>query len=91
MRRFPFLLAHVKMIVARRTPPIDSRGRLAGNKAAVLPEILARSGAATAVQTVDHRRRHATRFENKPWHAGRERTAFAGRSGDRRTVLVDAL
>jgi hypothetical protein len=42
MRGFPFLLPHVKMVVARRAPPIDPRSRLAGNKAAVLPEILAR-------------------------------------------------
>src|SRR5262249_11427226 len=91
MRRFPFLLAHIKMVVARRPPPIDSRGGLTGNKAAVLPEILARSSAAAAVQTVDHSRRDATRFENKPRHAGCERAAFAGRSGDRSTVLIYAL
>src|SRR4029077_13392144 len=58
---------------------------------AVLPEILAGPSAATSVQAVNHRGRHATRFEDKPRHAGCERATFAGRSGDRRTVLAFAL
>ena len=34
VRGLPFLLAHIKMIVARRAAPVDARGRLAGDEAA---------------------------------------------------------
>jgi hypothetical protein len=91
MRGFPFLLAHIKMVIPRGPPPIDSGGGLAGNKATVLPEILTRSGAPPPMQTVDHCRRHAPRFENKSRHAGSERAAFAGRSTYRHSVLIRAL
>src|SRR5215472_16998703 len=91
MRGLPFLLAYIKMVIACRAAPIDSRGGLARNKAAVLPEIFTRPGAATAVETVDYGCRDTPRFENEPRHAGGERTAFAGRSADSRSVLVCAL
>ena len=42
VRGFPFLLAHIEMVVARRAAPVDARGRLARHEAAELPEILAR-------------------------------------------------
>src|SRR5580698_53271 len=66
------------MIVARRTAPVDARCRLAGDEAAVLPEIFARPGAAAAVQAVDHGRGDAARFEDEPRHARGELSAFAG-------------
>ena len=87
----PFLFTHIEMIVTRRTTPIDARSGLAGNEAAVLPEILARPGAAAAVQTVDDRGRHAPRFQDQARHAGRERPAFADRATCRGNVLVAAL
>jgi len=50
-----------------------------------------RIGRQVAIKELLDRGRHATRFENKPRHACCERTAFAGRAGDRRTVRVYAL
>jgi hypothetical protein len=88
MRRLPFLLAHIKMVVARRAPPVHPRSGLARDKAAILPEILARTGAPPAMQAMDHRCRHAPGFENEARHAGGERTAFAGRSGDDCAVSI---
>ena len=63
VRRFPFQFAHIEMIVPRRAPPVDAGGRLAGDEAAVLPEILAGPGAAAAVQAVDHGGRDAAGFQ----------------------------
>jgi len=88
----PFLFAYIEMIVARRTAPIDARGRLAGDEAAVLPKILARAGAAAAVQAMDDSGRHAPRFPG----SGRgmpaaERAAFADRATGCGNVLVAAL
>ena len=88
VRGFPFEFAHVEMIVARGAPPIDPRRRLAGDKAAVLPEILAGSGAAAAVQSVNHRRRDAPRFQDQSRHGGGERAAFADRTLHRRTIVI---
>src|ERR1700743_832061 len=40
MRRLPFALAHIEMIVARRSSPIDILRGLAGIETAVLPKAL---------------------------------------------------
>ena len=52
MRGFPFLLADIEMVVARRAAPVDPRGGLARHEAAELPEILAGAGAAPSVQAM---------------------------------------
>ena len=54
MGSLPLLLADIEMIVARRAAPVDVLRRLAGNEAAVLPETLARAGAPSSMQAVDH-------------------------------------
>ena len=76
VRGFPFALAHIEMIVARRAPPIDVVGRLARHEAAVLPEILAGAGAAAAVQAVDDGGGDAARFQNEPRHGVGELAAL---------------
>ena len=53
VRGLPFLLAHVEMVVAGGAAPVDAARRLARDEAAELPEVLARAGAAAAVQAVD--------------------------------------
>src|SRR6185312_11707785 len=68
VRRFPFALAHIEMVVARRTAPVDTLRGLAGMKAAVLPEILAGTGTAAAVQAVKDGSRDAPRFQHEPRH-----------------------
>ena len=80
MRGFPFLLAHIEMIVARGAAPVDAARRLARNEAAVLPEILARSGAAAAMQPVDDGRGDAARFEDQARHGFGERAGLAARA-----------
>ena len=65
------------MIVARRAPPIDVMRWLARHEAAVLPEILARAGAAAAVQAVNDRRGDAARFQDEPRNPRGELAAFA--------------
>src|SRR6266571_4513719 len=87
MRGLPFPLAHIEVIVAGRAAPVDAVRRLAGDEAAVLPEVLARAGAAAAVQTVDHGGGDAARLEDEPRHGGGERAGLAGRS-PRRLALV---
>jgi hypothetical protein len=79
------------MVVARRAPPIDARGGLAGDKAPVLPEIFARPCAPPAMQAMDHRRRDAPRFEYEPGHGGGKRVAGANRPVDGRNVMERAL
>src|ERR1019366_8895975 len=83
VRGFPFALAHVEMIVARRAPPVDVLRRLARHEAAVLPEILAGSGAASSMQAVNDGRCDAARFENEPRHGSGERASAAGRLANR--------
>src|SRR5690348_5592742 len=68
VRCLPFPLAHIQMIVTRRSPPVDILSRLARHEAAVLPEVLARPGAPPSVQSVNDRRRNAARFEYEPRH-----------------------
>jgi hypothetical protein len=65
------------MVVARRAPPVDAGGGLAGNEATVLPEVLARTGAAAAVQAMNHVSGDAAGFKNEARQRGGERTAFA--------------
>src|SRR5689334_8755233 len=67
------------MIVARGAAPIDVLRRLAGHEAPILPEVLAGSGAAPAVQAVDHGRSDAARIEDEPRNAGGELAALADR------------
>ena len=68
VRGFPFLLAHIEVLVARRAAPIDARGRFARHKPAILPEILARAGAPAAMQAVNDGRRHPPRLQHEPRH-----------------------
>jgi len=88
VRSFPFLLAHIKVFVARRAAPVDPPGRFAGDEAAVLPEVLARAGAAAAVQPVDDRGRDAARLEDEPGNSGGQRTRLAGCPAGRRQFLL---
>src|SRR5262249_30244413 len=59
----------------------------------VLPEVLARPGAAAAMQAVDDGRGDAAGFQNKPWHPGGKFPADAdgarngGGVGERRCML----
>ena len=89
VRRFPFLFAHIQMIVARRATPIDAGSGFAGYEAAVLPEIFSGPGAAPSVQTVEHRRRDLPRFQDQSRHSGRERPSFAYRTLYRRPIVID--
>src|SRR3984885_4366552 len=77
MRGLPFLLANVKMVVTRRTPPVDGLRRLARNEAAVLPEAFAGAGAPPAVQAVDHIGGDAASFKHEARQRCGERAAFA--------------
>ena len=76
VRGFPFALAHIEIIVARGATPIDIVGRLADHEPPVLPEILAGSGAAAAVQAMDHGGRDAARFQNEPRNTARRVCGF---------------
>src|SRR3954471_23066279 len=88
MRGLPFTLAHIQMIVARGAAPVDAVRWLAGNEAAVLPEIFARACAPAAMQAVDDGRCNAARFQDQPRHGGRKRAALSGRPVDRRDFLL---
>ena len=83
MRGLPFLLAHIEVVVARRAPPVDARCGLAGDEAAVLPEILARAGATASVHAMDDGRGDAARFQDQPRHGGGERTPVTDGAPDR--------
>src|SRR5262249_58599821 len=65
MCSFPFTLAHIEVIVAGRTAPIHATRGLPGQESAVLPEIFAWSGAAPAMQAMNHGCSDAARFENE--------------------------
>src|SRR5262249_2852392 len=67
------------MIVAGRAAPVDPRRRLAGDEAAVLPEILARAGAAAAVQPLDDGRRDPARLPDQARYWGGQRMRLADR------------
>src|SRR5712691_6592620 len=67
------------MIVARGAPPIDVLRGLARHEAAVLPEVLARSGAPAAVQTMNDRRCDTACFQDKPRHGVGELAGADGR------------
>src|ERR1700692_114747 len=88
MRGFPFAFAHIEMIVARRTPPVDIVGWLAVDEAPVLPEILARSGAAPAVQTVNDGGCDPARLQNEPRNPRGELSAFANSRADRLVLRI---
>src|SRR5215472_8797386 len=79
VRSFPFALAHVEMVVARGTAPINILSGFAGHEAAVLPEVLTRSGATTAVQAMNDRRRDTACLKNEPRHGVGELAATDGR------------
>src|SRR5688572_9290633 len=98
MRRLPLALAHVEMIGARRTAPVDLAQRVTRLELAELPERLARAGAAATVQTVRHRLRDALSIDEdfrksvgKPVRFAFERqdpgTVLTGLPGDRHTLL----
>ena len=77
MGGLPFLLADIKMIVARRAPPIDILRRLSGDEAAILPKALAGAGAAPAMQAMDDVGGDAAGFEHETRQRCGERSAFA--------------
>src|ERR1700712_3522184 len=77
MRGFPFLLADIEMIVARRTPPVDILRRLAGDEAAVLPETFSGAGAAPPMQGVNPGGGDAAGLKHKTRQRCGERSAFA--------------
>jgi hypothetical protein len=77
MGGFPFLLAHIELIVAGGAAPVDTPRGLAGKEVAVLPEILARSGPPAAVQPVDDGRRDAACLKDETRHGFRERAGLA--------------
>src|SRR5262249_13872027 len=82
----PFLLAHIEVIVASRSPPIYARRGLTGNKAAILPEILARPGSPATMQAMHHSGSHPTRVQDQPRHGGGQRPAGAHRGSDGRDI-----
>ena len=84
---FPFKLADIEMVVARRSAPIDILRRLARDEAAVLPEILAGAGAPPSVQTVNHVGRDAASLEHQARQRSGERAAFAIGTSDRQCLL----
>ena len=57
MRGFPFALADVGAVVARRAPPVDADRRLAMHDGAELPERLADAGALAPVHAMHDGRR----------------------------------
>src|SRR4051812_37083994 len=79
----PFLLAHIEMIVTRRSPPVDALRRFAGNEAAILPETFARAGAPSPVKAVDDIGGDAPCLKHKPRQRCGERSAFAIGTSDR--------
>src|SRR5262245_31847381 len=91
MGGLPFLLAHIEVVVARRAAPVDAVGRLAGDEATVLPEILARTGAPAAMQPVDDGGGDAPRFQDQPRDGGRERVPFAGGPAGRLELLLPRI
>src|SRR5262245_36962185 len=68
------------MVVTRGAAPVDAARCLARYEATILPEVLARSCAATAMQPVDHRCRNPARLQDEAGHGSRERTGFPGRA-----------
>src|SRR4051812_41858784 len=88
MRGFPFLFAHIQMIVTRRTPPVDACRGFAGNETPVLPEVFTSAGAAASMQTVNHGCSDAARFKNEARHRRRQRPAFADRAGDCTSIVL---
>ena len=88
MGGLPFLLAHIEMVVAGGAAPVDAAGRFAGGEPAILPEILARPGAAPSVQAMNDRRGDAARLEDQPRHGCGERATGADRSAGRLDFLL---
>ncbi len=86
MRRLPFALAHIEMVVARRAPPVDAARGLARHEAAILPKILARPGAPPSVQAVKDRGRYTPGLEYEPWHRGDEAKGGSRRGANRSVV-----
>src|SRR6202021_1528247 len=76
-RGLPFLLADIKMVVTRRTPPVDALRRLTRNEAAILPETFARAGAPPSMQAVNHVGGDAAGLKHKTRQRCGERSAFA--------------
>jgi hypothetical protein len=75
------------MIVARGASPVDLLRGFAGDEAAILPKIFARTSAAAAMQAVNHTRRNTARLKNKSRH-GVGQLAGADRRLSYRSGLV---
>ena len=75
MRRLPFALAHVEVIGAGGAAPVDDGGRIARLELAELPERLAGSGPAPAVDAVRHRIGDVQRFQDQIGQAVGKRRA----------------
>ena len=75
VRGLPFVLADHHPLGARRFVPVDALGRIAEAVGPVLPEALARPGAAAAMHAHDHGRGDALRFDQQAAAARCDRSA----------------
>ena len=93
VRRLPFALAHVKMVRARRAPPVDLARGVALAELAELPERLARARAAAAVDAVRDRLRDALGLDQDVRQPVGEamRLAFQGQDAGRLPRLPTRL
>src|SRR5262249_52303126 len=85
----PFEFADIEMVVAGGAAPIDACSRFTRYEAAILPEVLARSGTTPAVQAVNDGCGDPAGFEDQAGHRCRQRSAFADRAPDCCNVLAE--
>src|SRR3954452_18077033 len=83
MGGFPFLLADIQMIVARRSSPVDALRWFTGNETAILPETFTGTCTASPVQAVDYVGCDTASLEHETRQGGGERSAFAIGTSDR--------
>ena len=81
MGRLPFALAHEEMVGARRAPPVDAGKGVVLVEMAELPEGLAGSGAAAAMNAVGDGMGDALRLDQERRHARRKPWASASSAG----------
>src|SRR6188508_1579060 len=89
VRGLPLVLADGEMIIARGATPVDVLRRLARDETAVLPETFTRTGAAAAVQAVNHIGGDATGFQHETRQRRRQRAAFTIGTSDCFDFLPD--
>ena len=76
LRRFPFALAHEKMLRLGGLAPIDRGDRVLGLIAAELPEAFAAAGAPSAMHPQAHRSGEAVGFHQERRQGGAQRLGF---------------